>query len=274
MLAHSARMWDDDHDDDTVDPGLSELRATTSIEALHRLLVTRSVGGRSTRHQEAVELFVQHHGDDPSGAVDTAVLLCTEWRWDRCTAKLIAGICATGILDDTALDELADRLLWPARPLVRHPLSWLGLGWTALDPQDWTVVGRGVDRDHPVDNERLPTASPLLRWAAGHLLRRQRTDLGRLRKRAATLDSQHGPSVIAGGLDAVDSLTDDDARRVIDLGLASARAQIRKVALRALVDRGDPSEAVRRARADPDATIRRWAPKLTARIDPAPTTLC
>jgi len=141
---------------------------------------------------------VHHHSDDPGGAVDTAVLLCTEWRWNRCTAKLIVGICATGILDDLALDELADRLLWPDRPRVRHPLSWLGLDWTALDLSSGTVVGHGVDQDRPVD--------------------------------------------------VADSLSDGDAQRAINLGLASGRAQVRKVALRVLADRID---AVRRAAPTP-----------------------
>jgi hypothetical protein len=63
-------MWDDD----AVEGGLSELRAATSVEELHRLLVTRWVSGRSGWHQEAVELFVHHHGDDPGGAIDTAAL--------------------------------------------------------------------------------------------------------------------------------------------------------------------------------------------------------
>ncbi|MEJ7705021.1 MAG: hypothetical protein WKF47_15835 [Geodermatophilaceae bacterium] len=185
-------------DDHALEDGLSGLRAAASVEELHRLVVTRRVSGRSTRHQEAVELFVHHHSDDPGGAVDTAVLLCTEWRWNRCTAKLIVGICATGILDDLALDELADRLLWPDRPRVRHPLSWLGLDWTALDLSSGTVVGHGVDQDRPVD--------------------------------------------------VADSLSDGDAQRAINLGLASGRAQVRKVALRVLADRID---AVRRAAPTP-----------------------
>ncbi|MDQ2883201.1 MAG: hypothetical protein M3Y48_19020 [Actinomycetota bacterium] len=265
-------MWKTDHGD--AGDGLSELRAASSLKDLHRLIVMRQVSGRSTQHQEAVELFVHHHGEDSTGAVDTALLLCTEPRWQRCTAKLIAGICEAEILDDRALDELAGRLLWQDRPLIRHPLSWLGLEWTALDLRDWTVVGRGVDQDRLVDNERPPARPPLLRWAAGHLLRRKRTDLDRLRKRAASLDALHGPPVIAGALDVVDWLTDDDARRVIDLGLASGRAQARKVALRVLADRIDRTEAVRRARADPHHSIRRWAPQLESlAAGTTPTTL-
>lgn len=47
-----------------------------------------------------------HHREHPTGGVDTAVLLCTERRWNRCTTKLIVDICATGVLGD---DALADR---------------------------------------------------------------------------------------------------------------------------------------------------------------------
>jgi len=243
-------MWEDDV---IAGDGLSELRAASSVEELHRMLVRRLLSNRSGGHQEAVELFEHHHGDDPTGAVDTAVLLCTEWRWYGCTAKLIAGICATGILDDAALDELADRLFWPDHPHVRHPLSWLGSEWAAIDLGDRTV-----------EHQRPSARPPLLRWAAGHLLRRQRTDLDRLRKRAASLDGYDSPSIVAGMLDAVDFLTDTDAQRALGYGLANGRAQVRKVALQILADRGDRAEAIRRAREDPDRSIRRWAPELEA----------
>jgi hypothetical protein len=70
-------------DDDVAADGLAELRAAASVADLHRLLVSTRLIGSSTRHQEAVELFVRHHRANPAGAVDTAVLLCTEWRWNR-----------------------------------------------------------------------------------------------------------------------------------------------------------------------------------------------
>lgn len=251
-------------DDDVPDEGLAALLSAASVADLHRLLVRRAVSGRSTRHQEAVELFVLHHREDSAGAVDTAVLLCTEWRWHRCTAKLIAGICAAGIFDDDGLDALAGRLLWADPPSVRHPLSWLGLEWLEIDPSSGEVVGRGVDRDRLVDHQRSPAEPPLLRWAAGHLLRRKRTTLERLRSRTASLDSRRGPAVLAGALDAADSLTHPDLRAAIDLGLGSGRAQVRKVALQVMADRGDSPEALRLARTDPDAAIRRWAPTLEA----------
>ena len=253
--------------------GLAELRAAASVADLHRLLVARWMSGRSTRHQEAVELFVLHHGEDPAGAVDTAVLLCTERRWNRCTAKLIADICATGILDDDALDTLADRLLWAGHLSVRGPLSWVGLEWLSIDLAGGLVVGGGVDRDRLVDHQRSPAEPPLLRWAARHLLRRRRTTVDRLRDRAGSLDSLRGPAVLAGALDAADSLTLPDLRAAIGAGLASGRAQVRKVALRVVADHVDPAEALRLARTDPDASIRRWASVLETADSSTPTTL-
>lgn len=247
---------------DVGDIGLAELRAAASVVDLHRLLVSSQVGGRSTRHQEAVELFVLHHREHPTGGVDTAVLLCTERRWNRCTTKLIVDICATGILGDDALDALADRLLWTDRPSVRGPLSWVGLEWMSIDLGSGRVVDGGIDRDRPVDHPRSPPEPPLLRWAAGRLLRRKRTALDRLSGRVTSLDSRRGPAVVAGALDAADSLSRRDLRAAIDLGLASGRASTRKVAQQVMADRDDLAEALRLARTDPDASIRRWAATL------------
>ncbi|MFN2496509.1 MAG: hypothetical protein ABR608_11475 [Pseudonocardiaceae bacterium] len=82
------------------------------------------------------------------------------------------------------------------------------------------------------------------------------------------------PSVTAGMLDAVDNLAEADARRAIEHGLASGRAQVRKMALRIFADRVDRTEVLRRAWEDPDRSIRRWAIELVAWIaGPEPTTL-
>jgi hypothetical protein len=45
------------------------------------------------------------------------------------------------------------------------------------------------------------------------------------------------------------------------------------VALQVMADRVDHAEAVRLARIDPDASIRRWAPTLEAASSRTPTTL-
>ena len=222
------------------------------------------MGGRSTRHREAVELFVHRHRDRPTPS--TPLCCCAPNRGRTgCTAKLIADVCASDILDDDALDALdalTDRLLWPDRPAVRRPLSWLGLEWLSIDVASGEIVSRGVDHDRLVDHQRSPAEPPLLRWAAGHLLRRKRTTLDQLRNRAASLDSRGGPAVLAGALDAADSLTHSDLRTAIESGLKGGRGQVRKVALQVMAERVDSAEAVRRARVDPDASIRRWAPTL------------
>jgi hypothetical protein len=45
------------------------------------------------------------------------------------------------------------------------------------------------------------------------------------------------------------------------------------VALQVMADRLDRAEAVRLARTDPDASIRRWAPTLATESSRTPTTL-
>ena len=94
------------------------------------------------------------------------------------------------------------------------------------------------------------------------VLRRKRTTLDRLRNRAASLASRGGPAVLAGALDATDSLTPSDLRTAIETCLKGGRGQVRKVALQVMAERVDSTEAVRMARVDPDASIRRWAPTL------------
>ena len=213
------------------------------------------MGGRSTRHREAVELFVHRHRDRPTPS--TPLCCCAPNRGRTgCTAKLIADVCASDILDDDALDALADRLLWPDRPAVRRPLSWLGLEWLSIDVASGEIVSRGVDHDRLVDHQRSPAEPPLLRWAAGHLLRRKRTTLDQLRNRAASLDSRGGPAVLAGALDTADSLTRSDLRTAIESGLKGGRGQVRKVALQVhgrtgRLRRGRPPGPSRSGRVDP-----------------------
>jgi hypothetical protein len=98
--------------------------ANSPLELHRRLVMGGGPGGSSTRHQEAIEVLQAHHGRGQPGAVDTALLLCTCWRWHRCTARLIAGIVATGILDPAQLDELAARLLWPDQVVYPAPAEW------------------------------------------------------------------------------------------------------------------------------------------------------
>jgi len=56
-----------------------DLYDAASAEQLWRLLVTRPGRGEPAP-SVAVELFTLHHGSGTPGAVDTALLLCTDWR--------------------------------------------------------------------------------------------------------------------------------------------------------------------------------------------------
>jgi hypothetical protein len=61
-----------------------------------------------------------------AGAFDSALLLCTDWRWRRVSAQVLAGIVESGILDDADQDRLADTLLWQERVHYRYPIWWIG----------------------------------------------------------------------------------------------------------------------------------------------------
>ena len=98
----------------------AELRETGAPDDLWRFLVTRP-GGPELHPSVAVELFERHHSGGEPGAVDTALLLCTDWRWRRSSADVLAGILRAGILDDAEQDDLAERLLWPERSTTYTP---------------------------------------------------------------------------------------------------------------------------------------------------------
>lgn len=60
---------------------------------------------------EAVELLAKVHGTSELPASFVALMVCTCRRWDRVTARLIAAIEDSALLDDAELDELADSFL-------------------------------------------------------------------------------------------------------------------------------------------------------------------
>ena len=70
----------------------------------------------------AVDAFRRLHRGGEAGALDSALLLCTDRQWHTASAKVIAGIVDSGILDDDDQDRLADTLLWNERVLCRHPI--------------------------------------------------------------------------------------------------------------------------------------------------------
>lgn len=256
--------WDDDPSWSEIDP-LSDLVALWTAdnpEELWRALVLQP-GESTTDDWAAVDILRRHHGDGTPGALRTALLLCTDRRWERCTHRLIAGIVATSILGKDDRDALAACFLWSDRYRFEYPAGWLGTIRVDIDMygDERAVSPRIVhlDPSTPVPAERS-IASPLRRWAAAWVLRTDPSMFDAVSVRAVELGAIDGGAVLSGLLDAVDVLDGDGARTAIDLGLGWKRASVRLVALD-LLTAIDPEAARRRAAGDADAKVRNWSPR-------------
>lgn len=235
-----------DHRDE--DALLAELRAAGRTERLQQLLLLRSPGRGPSHPDDPVALFRHFHESDPTGAVDTALLLVTAERWDRHARRVLTEIEACGILDDADLDRLARKLLGPDDPDVVFPARWLTEHFGEVMP----------DPDASVRSQRRPRP-PLRRWAADRCLRRQVVTAGQALRIARRLSDSHRWALIDGGLDAADALAERDVACWIDAALSSGKGPLRLRALRLLAARGERERAVERARADGDAKVRAWA---------------
>lgn len=63
-------------------------------------------------------LFRRYHGDGQPGAMDTALLLCTDDRWREATGRLIEDIAGSGALPEDDLLALAEHFLGGRSPLA------------------------------------------------------------------------------------------------------------------------------------------------------------
>jgi hypothetical protein len=249
---------------------LVDLGTASDPEGLWRVLVLQP-GRSTTDHWLAVRLFRRHHADGTPGALTTALLLCTDGRWDRCTARLIAEIADASVLSEDDLDELAASFLWSDRLRFEYPVSWIGTDWVSID----VTGGEGgvsrpvvhLDPATPVPTERsIPP--PLRRWSTRWVLRADPGSFAAIRDRAAELGTRDGSAVMSGMLDAVEVLSHDVASQAIDLGLGWPQGSVRLLALDLLAV-VDPEGAGRRAAADPDAKVRNWTPRRASKRDAA-----
>lgn len=93
------------------------------------------------------------------------------------------------------------------------------------------------------------------------MLRGDRSRLGELLTRADQFEPRHRGAVIHGLLDAADGLEEPGCRRLVRRGLRVGQAAVRRTALDRLCELDGPESARRRARADGNASVRRWQPK-------------
>ncbi len=171
------------------------------------------------------------HGPDELPVAFVALLLCSCRRSDRVTTRLIAAIEPSGVLCDSDLDELAESLL-SHELVISYPLTWISPQWLDIDLS-----------------------------AARRALRADPTRLDDLLSAAEGFQPRHRDALIHGLLDAADVL--DKAQRcgVVRRGLQTAQASVRRTALDRLCELDGPQKAVRRARSDSNATVRKWRPQ-------------
>lgn len=232
---------------------LGSLWAADRLEPLYAALLGPRGRASGTDAFEPFLLFSRHHRDEPDGAAFTALLLCTDDRWNKAAGRLLRDIADCGFVTPEGLDDLAETFAWTDELWLQVPAAWL----------DWDAEAFARAGTVPVRRSIRP---PLRRWAAERRVRRGFDDAETLVDRARSLPEQHGSAVALGLLDATDALSDDGRQTVLDAGLAWSRAAVRRRALEALVACGSADEARRRAADDPSATVRRWEAKLAVRL--------
>ena len=238
-------------------PESTEISDITDALGLWRRLVS-GAGGRPLPPAVAVDAFQRLHRGGESGAFDSALLLCTDWRWRRVSAQAIAGILETGILDDGDQDRLADTLLWQDRVRYRHPIWWIATSFVEYQLGS-TKPGRTihVDPDTPSTAERT-VWPPLRAWAAGRVLGRRRASVDDVVEHARSLPARDAAAVVTGAVRVTDDLDDDQARTVLNVASTWRHKAPRLAALERLLARGDDELVQTLAGNDPDASIRQW----------------
>jgi len=236
-----------------------ELLAIDDAEELCRRLLASPWGwGSSTRHVEAIELLAKVHGTSELPASFVALMVCTCRRWDRVTAKLIAALQDSALLDDAGLDELADSFL-SHEQVISYPLAWVSPQWLEVDLHDGTGRTCTVD-ENTLAQHRVSVEPPLRRWAGHRALRSSPARLKELLRSAELFESRHRDALIHGLLDAADVLDARRQRELVDRGLNTSRASVRLTALDHLCELRGTETALRRAREDGNAIVRKWQP--------------
>lgn len=241
----------------------TEISDVTDALGLWRRLVSGAVG-RSLPPALAVEAFRRLHVNGEPGAFDSALLLCTDWRWRRVSAQVLAGIVESGILDEDDQDRLADTLLWQERVRYRHPIWWIGTSFV-----EHHLGAPNAGRRIRVDPDTLSTADrsvwpPLRTWAAGHVLCRSRASADDVLQHARSLPARDAAAVVTGAVRVADALDDDQGRTVLNAALDWGHKAPRKAALERLLASGDDELVQALAADDSDASIRQWASKQLA----------
>jgi hypothetical protein len=140
---------------------------------------------------------------------NTALLLCTDLRWRRATAGIIAEIAGSGLLDGDDLFVLAESFLNEAATW-EAPAAWTDGGWIEIvlhesADSDGGGLGEGNPPPGPL-RVRREVRPPLRRWAAAELLRQRPERLDDVFARTQALSARDAAGVVEGTIDAFDAL--------------------------------------------------------------------
>lgn len=252
-------MWSDDEESP---PDVTD---APDAQQLWRLLVTVP-RARELAPTVAVDTFRRLHDAGQPEPDESALLLCTDWRWQRTSARVLAGIMATEILDDAEQDQLAEVLLWSDKVQYMYPLGWIGSTFIEIDLDALPGQRAPQQRTVHVDPNTLVTAErqvwpPLRSWAAERVLARNQAAPPDVLARARELPPHDGAAVVTGAVRAADELDQEQARIVVDVALQWGHKAPRKAALEQLIAWGEPDRARTLAANDRDASIRAWGRK-------------
>lgn len=240
-----------------------ELHSATTPVELWGVLVSRHGIRSSSAWDEPFALFTRFHRDDPADAVVTAALLCTDHRWGKASHLLIHHVSGSGLLAALQLDELAESFLAEAFKIevMLGPEPGVARSSKARRaPGGSSASANGV----AASILRRPIWPPLRRWAARHLVQRSPRRWRELLALAEALPSRDGAAIAAGVMDAANHISTGDLPAAVALGLASGSGIVRLAVLPALAPLEGVDAALARARSDPSAKVRTWAPRITS----------
>jgi hypothetical protein len=248
-----------------------DLWTAATTDDLRRILVLYPPMRRTADAFEPFVLLSKHHEIDPAGSAVTAMLMVTDIRWRDGTGRLIRQIEQSGMVDDGALDLLAEAFLAAGDALFWEvPDEWFGDEIViAIDEADQELVA-GEEQEE--EGERPTVARrtvhpPLRRWAAGRLVGRQPELWADVFKRAGGMDARAAAATVSGLLDVIGVLGTGTQDFLIDEAVRWPNHSVRRQGIALVAERKGPEAAHALAAADPNAGLRAWAASL---LEPPP----
>jgi len=237
------------------------LHAAETCEELWAVLLAPHGIRSSSAWEEPFILFSRFHRDDTDDATITALLVCTDTRWRKGAHRLIRQLVDSGMLDNTALDDLAISFLEPQVTLAAV---------SELDSDQSVVAGSHASRSGNVRTSadattghqlivKRPIWPPLRRWAAARQVHRDPARWRDLLGLARSSPSSDATAIAAGVMDAADLIPPADRVEALEQGMEWGSGTVRLAALPGFGRLQGDEAARRRARQDPSEKVRKWA---------------